>query len=196
MTQEPLFNFIIEWLKNGGEEVKCFETQEERSFNLIEDYQQIQCNNMEVSGPIKVTEDGTIIENLIIVVDPTLESSKENDYALKIVAEDVTVRNVLIYHAANGMGLTATRAHRLTLENVEVIAYGNANGTQPCPSRHPFGGYNCTNINILRSEDVRISNTRTENGSKGIFLVDSPRSKLTNVIAINPRGPQPGGQCF
>ena len=65
---------------------------------------------------------------MIIIVDPTLESSKENDYALKILAEDVTVKNVLIYHAANGMGLTASRAHRLKLENVEVIAYGNANG--------------------------------------------------------------------
>ena len=57
---------------------------------------------MEVSGPINVTKDGTRIENLIIVVDPTLENSKENDYALRIVADDVTVNNVLIYHAANG----------------------------------------------------------------------------------------------
>ena len=57
---------------------------------------------MEVSGPINVTKDGTRIENLIIVVDPTLESSTENDYALRIVADDVTVKNVLIYHAANG----------------------------------------------------------------------------------------------
>ena len=102
MSQEPLFNFIVEWLENGGEQVKCFETQEERSFNLIEDYQQISCNTMEVSGPINVTKDGTIIENIIIVVDPTLENSNENDYALRIVADDVTVRNVLIYHAANG----------------------------------------------------------------------------------------------
>ena len=57
---------------------------------------------MEVSGPINVTKDGTRIENLIIVVDPTLESSNENDYALRIVADDVIVKNVLIYHAANG----------------------------------------------------------------------------------------------
>ena len=60
---------------------------------------------MEISGPIKVTTDGAVIENKIIVVDPTLEGSTKNDYALKIVANNVTVRNVLIYHASNGMGI-------------------------------------------------------------------------------------------
>ena len=73
---------------------------------------------MTVSGPIKVTADGTTIEDMIIIADPTLEGSTENDQALRIVAEDVTVRNVLIYHAANGMGIYGFGAHRLTLENV------------------------------------------------------------------------------
>lgn len=48
--------------------------------------------------------------------------------ALKIQAENVTLRNVVVYHAANGQGIYATTAPGLTLENVEVYAYGNAWG--------------------------------------------------------------------
>ena len=83
------------------------------------------CKDMEISGPQTVKSAGTVIENTIIYVDPTSADSKANDYGLKIVAEDVTIRNVLIYHAANGMGIYAWSANNLVLENVQVIAYGN-----------------------------------------------------------------------
>ena len=66
-------------LKDDGEEAKCFDTQQDRRFNLIDEYESMTCNDMEISGPIKVTTDGATIENLIIVVDPTSEGSKKND---------------------------------------------------------------------------------------------------------------------
>lgn len=129
-----------------------------------------------------------MIENTIIYVDPTSADSKANDYGLKIVAKDVTIRNVLIYHAANGMGIYAWSADNLVLENVQVIAYGNEWGAQPCPTRAPFLGYDCTNIKIVKSENVKINNVQTENGSRGISLGTSPSPTLTNVVAKNPRG--------
>ena len=173
----------------------CFETQKDQTFNLLNDYASVTCGAMTVSGPVKVTVDGTTIENLIIIADPTSDDTA-NDQALRIVAEDVTVRNVLIYHAANGQGIYGYNAHRLSLENVQVIAYGNAWGAQPCPSRSPFLGYDCSNIKIAQSDDVTMDNIYTEAGSRGISLVKSPRPVLTDVVSINPRGPQPGGQCF
>ena len=144
-----------------------------------------------VEGPQKSTGDGTTIENLYIV------SSPENDTALHISHKNVTVKNVVIHHAANSRGIYFWDADGLTIENVEVIAYGvHAAGAMPCPSRKPFDGYNCNNIFGYKSEGLTIKNVRVEGGSKGIGMQSSSNSKLTNVIAKNVRGPYPGGQCF
>ena len=59
--------------------------------------------------------------------------SPSDTQALRIMAPNVTLRNVVIYHAANSQGIYATGAEGLTLENVEVFAYGNKWGAQPCP---------------------------------------------------------------
>ena len=80
---------------------------------------------MKVSGPMKSSYDGQVIEDMIIYADPTEEDNQENDYALKIPHENVTVRNVIIYHAVNGIGLYGWKSNNLILENVQVIAYGN-----------------------------------------------------------------------
>ena len=116
------------------------------------------CDDMELSGPMTIKEDDALIENLVIYAEPTSADSTANDYALKIVAENVTIRNVLIYHAANGMGIYAYEANNLVLDNVQVVAYGNEWGAQPCPTRKPFMGYECANIKIVKSEGVQIDN--------------------------------------
>ena len=166
------------------------------AISLGNDSSNLVCNDMEVSGPMTIKEAGTVIEDTIIWVDPTSADSTANDYGLKIVVGDVTIRNVLIYHAANGMGIYAWKADNLVLDNVQVIAYGNEWGAQPCPTRTPFSGYDCTNIKVVQSSNVKISNVHTENGSRGISLGSSPSPTLTNVVAKNPRGQQPAGQCF
>ena len=61
----------------------------------------------------------------------------------------MTVRNVVIYHPANGQGIYGWKAHNLKLENVHVHAYGNKWGANPCPRRRPFGGFECTNIKMV-----------------------------------------------
>lgn len=107
----------------------------------------------------------------------------------------MTVRNVIIYHPANSRGILAWNAPNLTLENVEVIAYGNEWGAAPCYAEAPFRGQYCSNIIVLRSENTNIHNVRVENGSSGIALIRSPDSSVTSVVAKNPRGPI-SGNCF
>ena len=73
---------------------------------------------MEIVGPMSVWRDNTVIENVIIYAEPTSADSTENDYALRITGDNVTIKNVLIAHAGNGIGIYAFKAHNLKLENV------------------------------------------------------------------------------
>lgn len=58
-----------------------------------------------------------------MVVDPTV------DNAIRITHKNVTIRNVLVHHAANARGIYFEYADGLTIENVQVKAYGvHANG--------------------------------------------------------------------
>ena len=160
--------------------------QSAMALNLLADE---TCTSMTHSGPLVIKKAGTVIENLIITADPTSDTTKKNDYALKIVnADNVIVRNVIIHHAANGIGIYALRANNLFIENVKVVAYGNEWGAQPCPTRKPFQGYDCSNIKVMKSSDVEINNVQVENGSRGISFVSSPSPTMTNVVAKNPRG--------
>jgi len=108
----------------------------------------------------------------------------------------VVLRNLVIYHPANARGMYAIGAHNLIMENVEVIAYGNDWGAQPCPARWPMGGYDCSNLVIRKSKNIYLHNIRVENGSNGIRVWDSPDAHLNKVVARNARGPYPAGNCF
>jgi len=134
---------------------------------------------------------------LYILATPT------DDTALKITHDNVTVKNVVIHHAANARGIYYWKANGLRVENVEVIAYGvhgttdeNNWGPQPCPARAPFNGYNCANIIGWWGNDISFENVYVEGGSKGISIQQSPGTSMKNVIAKNVRGPFPAGQCF
>ena len=153
------------------------------------------CSNYTVSGPIRIRDDHTVIENTVIYADPA-DLTRQNDQAVKIVAEHVTLRNVVIYHAANAMGIYGYNSHNLTLENVKVISYGNPWGANPCPTRKPFLGQDCSNIKILGGYNTRMDNVHVENGSRGISCVRCADSHFTNIVAKNARGPYPGGSAL
>ena len=148
---------------------------------------------MEANQIIRTSD--TVIENKVIYGMPT-DDSKENDLALKIVKGDnITIRNVVIFHAANTIGIYIYNASNVTLENVQVIAYGNDWGAAACPSRTPFRGYDCSNIKVQYTEGLVLNNVYTENGSRGISIVYAPNAILTNIVSKNVRGPFPAGQC-
>ena len=119
-----------------------------------------------------------------------------DDIAITVNRDDVTIRNVIIYHPASSIGIRGWAPQNLELYNVEVVAYGNEWGAQPCPTRSPFFGRICNNILIYNAEGVRMTNVRVENGSNGIGLTNCPGAQLSNVSAFNMRGPFPSGSCF
>jgi hypothetical protein len=148
------------------------------------------------NGPVRITQNDFVLENTIIIVDPTSDEDHSNDIALGIYRkENVVIRNVIIYHAANGKGINAWRCKNLTIENVQIIAYGNELGAGPCPTRLPFGGFECTNIKVWHTEGLKIHNVEVENGSRGISMRNCSGAQLTSIVAKNMRGPNPGGQC-
>ena len=57
---------------------------------------------MEWTGPMLVWEDNAVVENKIIYANPTSEFDRSNDRALLIIGDNVTIRNVIVYHPANG----------------------------------------------------------------------------------------------
>ena len=120
----------------------------------------------EVEGPIIVSESGRVIENMIIYGEPG-DDTGENDVTLKLErwVHDVTIKNVTIYHAANTQGIYGQFNDNLTIENVKVVAYGNDWGTSPCPTRFPFKGSNCQNIQLRRANNLKMTNVTMENGS-------------------------------
>ena len=150
------------------------------------------CSEFEVIGPYLAWRDNEIIENKIIIADPT-DDTGENDFALKISGDNVTLRNVIIYHASNAMGIYAWRPVNLQMENVQVIAYGNEWGAQACPSRSPMSGYDCSNIKIYYGENLKMNNIYVENGSRGVSLVGCENAVLDGIVAKNVRGPFPAG---
>ena len=60
---------------------------------------------MKYSGPLFIYKDGAVIEDLIVVAEPTSEFDRTQDNAIKVVADNVIIRNVIIYHPANGKGI-------------------------------------------------------------------------------------------
>ena len=141
-----------------------------------------------LDGPQQINKHGDILENVIIITQPG------EDTALQVANKrGVTIRNVLIYHPANGRGIYAWKTPNLHIENVEVVAYGNDFGAQPCPSRAPLNGFQCNNIQVYHSPGLVIHNVRVENGSKGISVIGSDAAWLKNVAAFNARGPYPAG---
>ena len=56
-----------------------------------------------------------------------------------------------------------------------------------------MGGFECTNIKGVLSENVVMDNVLVENGSRGFALRECHNSVLNGVVAKNARGPFPGG---
>ena len=147
----------------------------------------------EVFEPLNIWKDDTVIENTVFYGQPT-DDSKANDNVVRIVGKNVTLKNVIIYHAANAMGIFCWKCDGLKLENVQIHAYGNEWGANPCPTRSPFGGIDCSNIKMYYADDVEFSNVLVENGSRGISCFTCKGIKLQGIVAKNPRGPYAAGQ--
>lgn len=132
---------------------------------------------LQVSGPVKATRDGQIIENLDI------ESSAGPGISV-VGYRDVIIRNVRIRHAF-GPGIKLVRAGNTKLDSVEVV---NVTGSAGIGS----AGY--SNVVCESSNAVAVRNVKVLHGSSGFYFRDCPFANLTYVEGENFRGPFPRGQ--
>jgi len=95
--------FATALLNQAAEALKVFTKEDDTCDDVPEGWT--------TSGSFNAAE-GTTYENMIITCEP------DTDICVKVGRDDVTFRNVIIYHPANGMGLYGWDADNLLLENV------------------------------------------------------------------------------
>ena len=102
-------------------------------------------------------------------------------------------------HPSNQTGIHFSGATNLTLERVQVQAYGgcvnHSNPTGACHNPCTAPGTSCHNIWGEETTGVAISDARLEGGSTGVELRSCEGAVLSRVAVRNVRGPYPRGQC-
>jgi hypothetical protein len=131
------------------------------------------------SGPVTVSSDGQLIENLRITSTSgtALDTNGHNN---------VVIRNVEILHSG-GPGISISGSDDVTIENVSVEHTG-------APASGANGSDDRVNIECYGSARPIIKNARLTRGSSGIYLVNCPDSKLSFIEGYDFRGPFPRGQ--
>jgi len=136
--------------------------------------------SLKASGPITVTHDGQVIENLLI--------TGTSGNAININGfKNVIIRNCQIT-ANGGAGISASNADGLQIQNVDINNGVAATGVNENSSVYQ------NNIDISSSNGVTINNAKLTGGSSGIYAADSSNLTFTNIEGNNFKGPFPRGQ--
>ncbi len=137
------------------------------------------CPSYGTSGPITVTQNGQVIENLVI--------TSTNGPAIQINGfSGVAIDNVVIHHNG-GPGIALAFAPNTVITNADIIFDG-------APSAGADPSTNDNNIDCLKSDGLSVSNVRLTKGSSGIYLNQCRGSKLSAIEGHDQRGPFPRGQ--
>lgn len=140
---------------------------------------------MRTSGSVRATADNEVIELLSIT----------NLTGVGVVVDgfrNVTVRNVDVVHGATGPGISISRADGLRLVNVSVRLDAAAVGGAPVG---PLPNSDAVDVVVSETDGATVDGLRTRGGSTGIYLVASPRARLSRIEGRDARGPFPRGQC-
>ena len=151
--------------------------------------------------PIIISKHGQVIKNKVIY------AGKDNNCGLNINGyNNVTISNVTIYHANNGV--CAYNAKYLRINNLKLVSLAAPTTGPHCPrssndnlvtaecwgqKRTPSGSR--LGILLENSSDAVITRLSTFQASSGVYAVDSPKAKLSNIRCFDMRGPFPRGQC-
>ncbi len=137
------------------------------------------CPTYGVSGPITVTQNNQIIENLVI--------TSTDGPAIQINGHSgVHINNVVIHHNG-GQGIALAFAPHTTITNADIVFDG-------APPSGPDPSTNDNNIDCLKSDGLTVSNVRLTKGSSGIYLNQCRNSTLSAIEGHDQRGPFPRGQ--
>lgn len=138
-----------------------------------------QCAAYRASGPITVTRNNQVIQNLAIT-STTGPAIAVNGFS------GVTIANVVIRHR-KGPGISIDGAANLTISNADIVLEG-------APKAGKLASDSWNNIDCFRSRGLRVSNVRLTRGSSGIYLNLCPGSRLSFIEGHDQRGPLPRGQ--
>lgn len=130
------------------------------------------------SGPVLSRSDGQIIENLDIFAP--------DGSGVTVLHQGVVVRNCRIRHAT-ASGLHARGAAGMRLQDLEIEHVGAPpRGAGPSPDRN--------NIELEGCPDTIMVRIKASRGSSNIYVVDSPRTRMSFLELHDARGPFPRGQ--
>ena len=130
------------------------------------------------SGPVTSRTNGEIIENLDVV--------SVSGSAVRVVHRNVTVRHCRIRHAG-GHGVEAVGAASLVLHDLEIDHTGALTiGAGASAERD--------NVNLDGCPGSIIQRVKALRGSSNIYVVNSPRTRMTDLELHDTRGPMPRGQ--
>jgi hypothetical protein len=138
-----------------------------------------QCKPYRTSGPIKVTRDNQVIENLYITAI--------NGPGIDINGFSRTkIRNVVICHA-NGYGIKVWEAPDTTITKADIVFTG----------AKPSGANSSdqfNNIDCYESENLTIRSVRLTRGSSGVYMDRCRFNTLAFIEGHDQRRPFPRGQ--
>lgn len=134
--------------------------------------------NLRQSGPVLSHADGQIIEDLDIYAP--------EGNGVTILHSGVVVRNCRIRHA-EGNGVLARGAAETRLQDLEIHRVG----APPANSR-PDQSRN--NIELEHCPASIITRVKASRGSSNVYVVDSPRTRMSFLELHDGRGPFPRGQ--
>jgi len=133
------------------------------------------------SGPIIISFDNQVIENLLI----TAEAGNGISGYQK---SGVIIRNCAIMYAG-GNGIKLQECPSPTIENVNLLHTGAPEtGVGPHAERN--------GIWLLGSDNAIIKNILSTDPSTGIYLQQSDYSTISKIKCVNARGPFPRGQLI
>jgi Right handed beta helix region len=131
------------------------------------------------SRPLVVSTDDEVIENLDIVADEGVPGIRAEGI------KGLTVRNCRIRHSVGSHGINLSSCAAALIENCELIV-------PDAPASGPLA--RATNaIQLYRSPDTVIRKIRLRDCSTGIYGIESPRLKVSEIEGYNQRGPFPRG---
>lgn len=149
------------------------------------------------SGPVTVTSDNQIIENLHI-------TAGSGDHCA-IVAQNfnnVTLRNLKIDHA--NIGICSQDANGLQITDVMFDSTSTPSAGPHC--QHGVSGCKFTKsdwadpdtrlaVRLLRTPSAKLDRIQVDGASGGMFLYQSDGIEVNDVVCTDIRGPYPRGQC-
>lgn len=158
------------------------------------DYQPLE---LKESGPVTVTQDGQIIENLSIT------AGKRDACAIQVKkAHNVVIRNVDIKHS--NIGICTDRAENVLIQDVRLTST-SAQATGPhCKHGADDCKYNRNEwadpdtrlgIKLNHSPEARLERIFTTGASGGVYVHKSIKARVYDIVCTDARGPYPRGQC-